>query len=193
MTKNQGNATTNTRAARRARPAGPVRQGRPWLSLAAVLVGLAVAGCSSHSSGTDAATSSGDSQAVAFAQCMRDNGITDFPDPDASGQLTIDGIANNSSIDVNSASFQKALTACRDLQPAGFTGVKRSKTQQAGALAFARCIRDNGVPDFPDPAPDEPLIDTNKIPSANRAGGMDKLHAAMQACHDAARSAGVSR
>ena len=131
-------------------------------------------------------------QAVKFAECMRKNGVKGFPDPDASGQLTIDAIANGSSLDTNSAAFKQAVSACKDLEPAGFTGGKRSAEQQAGALKFAQCIRDNGVPDFPDPAPDAPLVDTNRIPSANRNGGMGILNAAMQKCGKFAADAGVT-
>ena len=119
-----------------------------------------------------------------FAQCMRDNGVSEFPDPDASGALTIDAVANGTSVDPNSATFQQALSACRDLEPAGFMGQKRSAQQQQAALKFAQCIRDNGVKDFPDPAPDGPLVDTNRIPSASTPGGMTILHAAMQKCRD---------
>ena len=36
--------------------------------------------------------------------------------------------------------------------------------------------------DFPDPVNGEPLIDTTKIPSTNRPGGMTILNAAMQKC-----------
>jgi hypothetical protein len=103
--------------------------------------------------------------AVKFSQCMRANGVSAFPDPDASGQLTIDGIANGSSVDPNSAAFQQAITACKNLEPSGFMGHTRSAQQQAAALQFAKCMRDNGVPDFPDPTVDGPLIDTNRIPS----------------------------
>ena len=60
------------------------------------------------------------------------------------------------------------------------------------ALKFAECMRDNGVKDFPDPAPDGPLIDTNRIPSAARNGGMSLLNAAMQKCRDIAAAAGVT-
>ena len=112
-------------------------------------------------------------QAVKFAECMRKNGVREFPDPDASGTLTIDGVANGSSLDTSSAAFTQAIAACKDLQPPGFTGVKRSPEQQKAALKFAQCIRDNGVKDFPDPAPDWPLIDTNRIPSAATEGGME--------------------
>lgn len=135
------------------------------------------------SSGGDTAAANHE-QAVKFAECVRNNGVPDFPDPDASGELTIDGIANRSSVDTSSAAFKQAIEACKDLQPAGFTGHKRSPQEQENALKFAQCIRDNGVPDFPDPAIDEPMIDTNRIPSAAKEGGMTLLHAAMEKCRD---------
>jgi hypothetical protein len=137
-------------------------------------------------------TSTNREQAVKFAECMRKNGVRQFPDPDASGKLTIDAIANGSSLDTNSAAFKQAISACKDLEPPGFTGDKRSPEQQAAAVKFAQCIRDNGVKDFPDPAPDDPLIDTNRIPSAARPGGMSILNAAMQKCRAVAAAAGVT-
>jgi hypothetical protein len=164
------------------------------LAAALVLAALIIAGCSKAPAGTGGSgnQNAAHEQAVKFAQCMRDNGVSKFPDPDASGQLTIDGVANGSGIDTDSAAFTQALNACKDLQHAGFTGYKRTPEQQAAALRFAQCIRDHGVPDFPDPTPDSPMIDTNRIPSANRPGGMDILHAAMQKCRDLAAAAGVT-
>jgi hypothetical protein len=122
--------------------------------------------------------------AVKFANCMRENGVSQFPDPDASGRLTIDGIANDSSVDVTSTAWQRAIAACKDLEPAGFTGDKRTAAEQAVALEFARCIRENGVKDFPDPDPNGPLVDTNRIPSLNGKGGRElpALNAAMKKC-----------
>jgi hypothetical protein len=157
-------------------------------------VALIVSGCSGSPAGTDSSNSAAAAheQAMRFAQCMRDNGVSAFPDPDASGTFTIDQIANGSSIDTSSAAFQQALTACKDLEPPGFTGSKRTPQQQANALKFAQCIRENGVPDFPDPTADGPLVDTNRIPSANQPGGMDLLRAAMQKCGSYARAAGVT-
>ena len=113
---------------------------------------------------------------------MRDNGVREFPDPDASGALTIDEIANGSSLDTNSAAFKKATSACKNLEPAGFTGGKRSSEQQEMGLKFAQCIRDNGVKDFPDPVNGEPLVNTNRIPSSSQPGGMNILNAAMHKC-----------
>ena len=126
-----------------------------------------------------------------FAECMRKNGVKGFPDPDASGQLTLDGIVNGSSLDPDSAAFKQAMSACKNLEPPGFTGHKRSAQEQANALKFAQCIRDNGVKDFPDPGPDDPMVDTNRIPSAERSGGMSILNAAMKKCGNLAAAAGV--
>jgi len=154
---------------------------RPLAALA--MIALIGAGCSNAPAETDSGSGTTTrAQAVKFAQCMRDHGIKQFPDPDASGSLTIDGVANGSSVDPSSPAFDRALSACRDLQPAGFTGRKRSASQQQAALQFAQCVRDHGVKDFPDPVAGDPLVDTNRIPSANREGGMDILNAAMHTC-----------
>ena len=132
-------------------------------------------------------------QGVKFAECMRKNGVPNFPDPNASGGLTIDAVANGSSVDPSAPAFTQAISACKNLEPAGFTGSKRSPEQQSAGLKFAQCIRENGVPDFPDPTPDGPLVDTNRIPSAATPGGLSILNAAMRKCSDAAAAAGVHR
>ena len=136
-------------------------------------------------------TASTRAKAVKFAECMRANGVGAFPDPDASGALTIDAVANGSSVDTSSAAFKQAVSACKDLEPAGFTGHQRSAQEQKAALAFAQCIRDNGVQDFPDPVKGDPLVDTNRIPSAATTGGMSILNAAMHKCGQYASAAGV--
>jgi hypothetical protein len=130
-------------------------------------------------------------KAVKFAECMRANGVSTFPDPDASGQMTIDGIANGSSVDTSSPVFAQALSACRDLEPRGFTGTKVTRQQMTARLEFAQCMRKNGVPDFPDPTPNGPLVDTNRIPSSNTPAGMSILNATMKKCGGYASAAGV--
>ena len=172
---------------------------RPLVAPALVaLISLISAGCGSSApaeTGTGGGgnnTAANAQKAVKFAECMRNNGVSQFPDPGASGKLTIDVIANGSSLDTSSPAFTQALSACKDLEPAGFMGGQRTAQQQQNALKFAQCIRDNGVKDFPDPAADQPLIDTNRIPSANQAGGMTILHAAMQKCRGLAAAAGVT-
>lgn len=122
------------------------------------------------------------SKAVRFAECMRSSGIDGFPDPDADGELTVDGVLNGSGLDPSDPAWKQALEACRDLQPAGFTGRRRTPEQESEGRRFARCVREQGVADFPDPTPGEPLIDTNRIPSTATPAGMDALDAAIAAC-----------
>ena len=83
-------------------------------------------------------------------------------------------MANGSAVDASSPTFEQALAGrvC-ELQRAGFTGRKRTVSQQKTALKFAQCMRENGVNDFPDPDPNAPLIDTNRIPSAQGRGARD--------------------
>jgi hypothetical protein len=163
-------------------------------SLAAVAIAALIsAGCGSDAPSDSAGNGARHEKAVKFARCMRDNGVRAFPDPDASGELTIDGVVNGSSLDPSSATFESAMRTCKNLEPPGFTGGKRSARQQENALEFARCIRENGVKDFPDPINGQPLVDTNRIPSAATSGGMTILNAAMRKCGDAAAKAGAGR
>jgi hypothetical protein len=169
---------------------------RLWPLAALAIVAVIGVGCSNEPAGNDSSngtnTATHREQAVKFAECMRANGVSEFPDPDASGNLTIDQIANDTSLDTDSAAFQQAVSACKDLEPPGFTGSMRSPEQQKAALKFAQCIRDNGVKDFPDPGNDDPLVDTNRIPSAASDDGLRILNAAMDRCGDFAAAAGVT-
>jgi hypothetical protein len=150
------------------------------------MVALIGAGCANApaQNGTKHATHR--DKAMKFAKCMRDHGVSAFPDPDASGELTIDGIVNRSSLDPSAPAWKQAIRACKNLQPPGFTGHKRSAEQQRAALKFAACMRENGVEDFPDPTADAPLIDTNRIPSAAGRGALSipGFQAAVQRCGD---------
>jgi hypothetical protein len=114
---------------------------------------------------------------VKFAECIRAHGVSDFPDPNAKNQFEY-------GVSVTPAVWTQATTACKDLQPPGTLSGKRTPKQQSASLRFAQCIRDNGVKDFPDPVNGEPLVNTYKIPSSNKPGGMDILNAAMRKCRD---------
>lgn len=61
---------------------------------------------------------------LAFAQCIRDHGLPDFPDPKDSG-ISLDG----SGVDINSPAFKAAKEACESLlpqRPAGSAAVDDS-------------------------------------------------------------------
>ncbi|HET8893574.1 MAG TPA: hypothetical protein VFM96_05715 [Gaiellaceae bacterium] len=115
-------------------------------------------------------------KAVKFSECLRANGVSDFPDPNASGEFPSYGVS------VTAAMWTKAVAACKSLQPPGSLNAHLTSTQFSAALKFARCVRGHGVPDFPDPVNGQPLIDTNRIPSANKPGGMTILNAATHTC-----------
>jgi hypothetical protein len=163
-----------------------------WPLAALAMVALIAAGCSDEpdENGGAGNTNADYEKAVKFSECMRDNGVAEFPDPEASGGLTIDGVLNGSSLDPSTPAWKAAMGACKDLQPPGFTGDQEvSAEEQETRLEFAQCMRENGVKDFPDPAKGDPLVDTRRIPSAAEPGGMSILNAAMQTCGDLAAEA----
>jgi hypothetical protein len=163
-----------------------------WPLAALAVVALIGVGCSDapDENGSAGNTNADYENAVKFAECMRDNGVSEFPDPDASGGLTIDGVLNGSSLDPSTPAWKAAIGACKDLQPPGFTGDQEvSAEEQETRLEFAQCMRENGVKDFPDPVNGEPLVDTRRIPSAAENGGLSIINAAMQTCRDLAAEA----
>jgi hypothetical protein len=158
------------------------------------LVALIGAGCGSDSSsGTDTASAGGAEttastkltardKAVKFAECIRAHGVGDFPDPNSKNDFEY-------GVSVSATAWRRATTACKDLQPPGTLSSKRTPAQQSAGLKFAQCIRDHGVKDFPDPVNGEPVINTYKIPSSNRPGGMTILNAAIAKCRAPLESA----
>jgi hypothetical protein len=167
------------------------RRRRPLAALALIAMVASISACGSTApagtssasnktpagsgSGAGNTTASKREKSVKFAECVRAHGVPHFPDPDASGNF-------NFGVDVSAAVFTAAVNACKALQPPGSLSAKRSSTQQSAALRFAQCVRANGVPDFPDPANGQPLIDTERIPSSNQPGGMTILNAATHKC-----------
>ncbi len=145
----------------RLRRAGRLAAALIWISLLAAACsngsggpGVAGAGSPSSSASSSPSASAGGYQAnaLAYSQCMRDHGITDFPDPDANGQV------NNPHLEEASGVVAEAQKACQDLLPDGESGDGTSNGGQAARedamLAYSQCMRDHGVSGFPDPVPD---------------------------------------
>jgi hypothetical protein len=120
------------------------------VATAALLAGALVLVTALGSSSSNETTTAADPQqaALAYAQCIRDNGVPDFPDPDANGGFS--GLAHEQQ---SNPKFQAALQACRALAPGGEHENFGDPAFVKQARAFAQCMRDNGVPDFPDPDP----------------------------------------
>jgi hypothetical protein len=150
------------------------------LTVAALLsVALAVTGCGGSSSPAVAHLSSTESvsraiqegggaspespaalqqAAVAYAKCMRANGVPSFPDPNADGGFLFHARAGLT----NSPLFRAAQAKCHNLLPEGGSGSGPPPSPQTLArfLNIARCMRQHGVSNFPDPrttAPPKPL------------------------------------
>jgi hypothetical protein len=137
---------------------------------AAVAVGaLALAACGdsgesgiAHLSADATATPSAsadsgtaEEQALAFAQCMRDNGV-DFPDPtvDSEGNLSFEGAFGQSQdggFDPGDTSFRDAQEACGDLMEGlvmgggAAGGAFDSTAMQESMLAYTECLRTEGL------------------------------------------------
>jgi hypothetical protein len=78
---------------------------------------------------------------------MRSNGVETYSDPSSSGRPR-----SLNQIDLNSPMFQTAYEACRkDLKSGGVGPPAPSAAELRSALAFARCVRKHGFPQFPDP------------------------------------------
>jgi hypothetical protein len=149
------------------RPGGH-RRSAPALRPAAALVtaGCAVALCACGSSGgggqtaVGATTATGNASPLGLSQCMRANGISNFPDPTKGpgGQgLSISETPGSSALTVQGVSFSgpafhKAEQACGRYLIAKGPPPQPTASDRASLLAFAKCMRTHGVPSFSDPA-----------------------------------------
>ena len=163
-----------------------IRMGLMLGVLLALAIGVAACGGGGKSNGVaslgdgkaTATTSPGGSsdpqQAVlAYAKCMRQHGIN-MADPklsagDRVGSLLPEGVSPDD------PKFKAAQQACQQYLPNGGQPPKVSPQQQQQMLAFARCMRQQGI-DMPDPTPGGGL-DMRGVDSDT-----PKFQAAQQAC-----------
>jgi hypothetical protein len=122
---------------------------------AAALAGLlfSVTGCGGSgsppvahigaTSQTGATPSSYEQARIAWAACIRRHGVPNFPDPNSRGETDVAGI------NIDSPAFLAAHQACQSLKVANPPAVVQQQMKQE--LAVARCMRDHGISDFPDP------------------------------------------
>lgn len=127
-------------------------------------VGAATSGSTTTASNTTASTSTAGrgragsrstvsragSGPLAFAKCMRANGVSNFPDPSATGPLF-----NTAGVDTSSPAFRAAQAKCQKLMGGGPPGLGSTTHPSARTLAKLRriavCMRRHGVSQFPDP------------------------------------------
>jgi hypothetical protein len=183
----------------RAGLARPPRPSRRWPHLAGlvgavVALTLAVAACGGGGKSNGVASLSGANKptattspgggsdnrqaAVDFARCMRQHGI-DLPDPKFSGDNITQRLPTRA--EQNSPKFKAAQQACRQYQPNGGQPTLPTAQERQQALAFARCVRQHGINNMPDPKITAEGID-QQLPARMRPDDA-RLKAAEQACH----------
>jgi hypothetical protein len=142
---------------------------RAGLYVAVVALAFLAAACGGSNSPRAAGGSPGDSasvSAVAYSACMRSHGVPDYPDPEPDGNLPK---GNAQAFGVSDSHYQTAERACRHLLPISSTTFAASLTQclETGdcppavvqraleeGRRLARCMRSDGVPNWPDPTVD---------------------------------------
>ncbi|MBO0692504.1 MAG: hypothetical protein J2P58_06375 [Acidimicrobiaceae bacterium] len=162
---------------------------RQPMAAAALLaaVTLAASGCGGGSSSASGTTSQGARNAdsrqqsgIAYAQCMRSHGVSNFPDDaitSSGGGTEVklpQGITSN-------PNYQSAAKDCQSKLPRGgnASGGTNSSRVQA-EIKWANCMHSHGVPNAPEPNAQGGLI------MKGGSGGVDPnsptFQAAMQAC-----------
>src|SRR5687768_16501474 len=106
------------------------RRLRPLVAFATVaVIGLGCGSDAPSESGTTGNTDAAGSKqlttrekAVKFAECIREHGVSDFPDPNAKNDFEY-------GVSVSETVWTRAVNACKELQPPGTLSAKRTSKQ----------------------------------------------------------------
>ena len=144
---------------------------------AAALLASVLAGCSAAGGTTSAATSSRtpDDETMAIVTCYRAHGDPSFPDPvydPSDGRWHF-------AISPGSAPLS-TRQACQHLFPSSNASPPVPQAQFQQLVSYAECLRQHGMPNWPDPDPDGsfPLPPTlnPKSPAGQAAGDACKQY-----------------
>lgn len=132
------------------------------LAVVTLASGVLVAGCGGSSrsaarSGSKA-SGAGGSGPLAFAKCMRADGVPKFPDPGPGGNFDL---SFASGVDPSSPAFRAAQSKCGKLEhgaPPNFGSTTHpSPRTLAKMLRLAGCMHTHGIAKFPDPRTSIPV------------------------------------
>jgi hypothetical protein len=152
---------------------------------------LTLAGCGAKTEGNGIASADGAPRATAsatpaatddpeaplkFARCMREHGMSWFPDPQpGAGGLQIRVPAGQ-----DKAKVDAAMAACKKFMPNGGPNDRPDPAQLEQARQMSQCMRDHGITNFPDPSANgQMMLDRNKL---GTGPGDPKFDAADKAC-----------
>jgi hypothetical protein len=132
------------------------------IAIVAAICSTVIAACGSSSPGSTgtAAGSSTVAMLDKYAACMRSHAVSGFPDPsttESPNGFGIDGYNFDlpSTMNTQSPAYESANKTCQSVLGSGTGGgppagvLARARN---AALAHAECMREHGVPNFPDPA-----------------------------------------
>jgi hypothetical protein len=88
---------------------------------------------------------------LAYSACIRAHGVPNFPDPQESAGKSKLVIGPGSGVDVNSPTFQAAMSACKALAPAGGAAAAGPSFDPTKIGPWTQCLRGHGLPKLPDP------------------------------------------
>ncbi|XVV14070.1 hypothetical protein ACQP2X_06850 [Actinoplanes sp. CA-131856] len=112
--------------------------------------------------------------ALKHAQCMREEGITWWPDPKPGGRTTI-----KTPKGFDPKKLEKAMEACNKFAPNGGERPQPDAGMLELGRQMAKCMRENGVPNFPDPKPDGSIaLDPKKLGTGPGEPTFDKAEKA---------------
>ncbi|MYS85161.1 hypothetical protein [Embleya scabrispora] len=83
-----------------------------------------------------------------FAKCMRENGVPNFPDPEFQNG---GGVSLNLPEGTDQKAVEAAQRQCKSFMPNGGENQKVDPKVTEELRKYSKCMRDNGVPRFPDP------------------------------------------
>jgi hypothetical protein len=158
------------------------------LTAAVASAALLAAGCSGSSS--TAATpqlptlQSMTAKALAYAQCMRSHGITDFPDPtvqDNAHEKSV-GFSMPAGVDNSSPQFKSAAKTCQKQTGFGHPSPAVLQALMADGLKFAECMRSHGITNYPDPVEHANNIQLGPGPDSGIDTNSPRYKAAQKAC-----------
>ncbi len=132
-------------------------------ALALTICAVALAACASSGSTPNASTGryGPANSPAALSRCMRANRVSGFPDPIAAPgggeglplMVNSDGSLTAEGKTFAGPALRSAERACAAYLPPAAGPPPKVRAQQLGQeLAFARCMRAHGVPNFPDPS-----------------------------------------
>jgi hypothetical protein len=120
-----------------------------------------------------------------YVQCMRDAGIS-LPDPDAKGHIDYSTVNRDGNMK-RDPKFLSASMKCAGLHPEvpaelEDKGPPLTEEQIRYAREYAKCMRANGQPDFPDPGADGHFPDRDGDPNLTEQEAQAQFRAG-QICH----------